>query len=173
MSDWWARKLGGDAPPAQQQPSTPPVQQPGWHPQPAGPPPANWSGAGGSGAAPIQQQNFIPKEEQALDEAEFFAALHGQLAVETRGDEAALDVAKGNIDAYCPSCKSPNYFSRMYAENGMPLRGPAPAPHCSDCGYPMVQAGSGKGSLAKAKAGGPAHQARSPIYNPDYKPRTS
>jgi hypothetical protein len=115
-------------------------------------------------------EGFIPKEEQALDENEFFAALNGHLAVETLGDKAAQDVKMGIIEDQCPQCHSRNYFSRMYAENGMLLRNP-PAPQCHDCGYPLVQAGSvggTKGVATVSKGSRPAHQ---PTQNPDYIPR--
>lgn len=163
MSDWWSRRLGGDAPAPQQRPSTPPTQQPNWVPQPPPPPAPNWAGAGGAGAtqAPGGTQGYIPVEEQALDEQEVFAALAGLIPVETRGDKAAKDVAAGNVEGQCPECGSNNYFSRMYAENGTRLRNP-PAPQCHDCGFPLVQSGSQGGALAGAKKTGNVTQARMP-----------
>ena len=59
-----------------------------------------------------------------------------------------------NVGA-CPGCGSINYFSRA----GGVTRGPAPAPHCYDCGYPTIQTGSPMGAGQGAKAVGPAHQA--------------
>lgn len=69
----------------------------------------------------------------------------------------------------CPSCGSPNFFSRAFSEGGTPLRNP-PMPQCHDCGYPLVQSGSGGGSLTAVRAGGPARAAAQPVYgNPaDY-----
>lgn len=42
----------------------------------------------------------------------------------------------------CPACSSPNFFSRR---NAMSRFG-APAPHCFDCGYPLIQFGSELGA---------------------------
>jgi hypothetical protein len=44
----------------------------------------------------------------------------------------------------CPDCGSPRYSARS---SGV-VRGPKPMPQCFDCGYPLVQAGSGMGSLS-------------------------
>lgn len=153
MSDWWSRRLGGDPPPPRQ-PSTPPTQTPQWQPQPAGPPPADWAGAGGAGAVPV--------DPNAVYQVRIGDALSGAAPVHTDGDKAQKDVREGRIDQQCPECGSLNYFSRAWTESGTLIRGPQPAPHCNDCGFPIVQAGSSRGTLAGAKAGGPAKHSHQP-----------
>lgn len=76
-------------------------------------------------------------------------------AARWQGSEAAQRTESG----HCPECGSGNYFARKRSEQGMPMRAEA-APHCFDCGYPVVQAGSSRGSAATARPSGPAKQAR-------------
>lgn len=59
----------------------------------------------------------------------------------------------------CPHCGSPRFFSRTNTEGGGLLRGMPPAPHCADCGYPVLQAGSSTIST-REQASAPVHQAR-------------
>jgi hypothetical protein len=77
------------------------------------------------------------------------------------------DKAIGNKleTASCPGCGGNNYFSRSQGV----VRGPAPAPSCFDCGYPLVQAGSGLGSLGGSAGSGsstPARQSGGGGWNP-------
>lgn len=57
------------------------------------------------------------------------------LAGQSDGYQPARGKVKSLLDesvpGSCPECGSPNFFSRR----NVMLRGPAPAPHCSDCGY--------------------------------------
>lgn len=80
-------------------------------------------------------------------------------------DEASLSAALQN-DAYqpqkaiahrtetgrCPACDSPNWFTGAVV-------GQSPRPHCYDCGYPMVQTGSGMGALGHVANAGPVRPA--------------
>lgn len=63
----------------------------------------------------------------------------------------------------CPHCDSPRFFSRTNMESGGHMSmSMAPAPMCADCGYPLLQGGSG--AVAALKPGESVHAARSPSY---------
>ena len=66
---------------------------------------------------------------------------------------------KAQQEGPCPECGSNLFFSRTNTE-GMPSRLPPPAPHCHDCGYPLVQAGSSRGEANSMKSSGPARRAK-------------
>lgn len=65
--------------------------------------------------------------------------------------------------AYCPECRSSNYGS------------PAPEikARCYDCGYPVVQSGSGLGTgISGGQASGPAQPARQISTANNFNPQT-
>jgi len=144
MSDWWARKLGGgqQAPaPVETQRSTPalPPRPQQYQPPPLSPmPQEHMPGQPPPGAPGEQSPESIT---QAL-----------QQQVTTIPRQA---VGSNTETQLCPGCGGSNYFSRS---TGV-VRGPAPAGHCMDCGWPVVQAGSGMGALAGAAASGGGHAA--------------
>lgn len=128
-SDWWARKLGNGAPAAPQQqpaarpwvPQPPPSQQgqPGWHPQQPQPP---------------AQPQAVPPQPQG-EEEEAPEGLSGALRM-PEGWRKASKAAKRETGS-CPECGSGNYFAATYADKG------SNKSHCFDCGYPVIQSGSG------------------------------
>lgn len=149
MSDWWSKKLGQQQAPAQQQPN---------YPRPPAPP------------APAYQPPVSPVPEQ-------WQPGQGPPQPPAEGDPNSITVALqqdvrelprqavGNKQETqsCPGCGGRNFFSRT---TGV-VRGPAPAPSCFDCGYPLVQSGSGLGSLAGAAAsGGVQHAPQAAINAP-------
>lgn len=83
-----------------------------------------------------------------------------------QGFQATLQTWQGNPRGAageklgpCPHCGSPRFFSRTNTEGGGLIRGIPPAPHCADCGYPVLQAGSSTGS-SQNRDSLPVHQAR-------------
>lgn len=57
----------------------------------------------------------------------------------------------------CPACRSGNYgaVGSQITQNGS-----VSTYRCYDCGYPLVQAGSGRGGATSAPSSGPAQKAR-------------
>lgn len=158
MSDWWAKKLQGGAPQPPQAPrqgstpgSTPPLPQQA--PRPAHLPPA------------YQQPQQVPQqyvdEDAPLPEGASAQELvaHNQQRLMTKDyreipkEATALKKSGGR----CPDCDSGNYFAGTASGGGA---------HCYDCGYPIIQAGSGLGALGGSGiiATGGQHAARSPQY---------
>lgn len=148
-ADWYARKLGR----APSQPQGGPVIGP--RPAPRQPP--VFVPQGGR-AVPVEQQPqtvspqgvHIPVDEQGQVHA-------GDAWQVWQGKDGVKEMKELGG---CPECGSPNYFARAQGV----LRGPPPAPHCYDCGYPLVQAGSGMGDLANAKSTGTAHAPQAAGY---------
>lgn len=141
-SSWWANRLPG-------RPSEPPggAQPPGQGFTQAGPVP-------GYTQAQVQPQIDGGQVASQLSASQMMEAYRaGQ--IQTQGGDG---VRAGETES-CPSCRSPNFFRRDHTEGGMLRRGPAPAPHCMDCGYPLVQAGSGLGGSGIAPTG-PARMAQ-------------
>jgi hypothetical protein len=64
----------------------------------------------------------------------------------------------------CPSCGSGNYGSSMLA--------PEAKARCYDCGYPVVQSGSGMGTGVGQSTGGPAVPARQINTANNFNPQT-
>ncbi len=118
-SDWWARKLG--AAPAQGQPAAP-------RPYTPQPPPSQ--------QAPPRY--FPPPPQDPDEEQEEEGGLHrGDPESWSRASKAAKE-EKGT----CPECGSGNYFDATYKKKG------SSNSHCFDCGYPIIQSGSGLPSMA-------------------------
>lgn len=122
-NDWWQRRLGGGAPaprPTAPMPPTTP-SQPQQQPSPY---------------APGQQlvTPDPPETDRKLTGVDDFRAVL-ESATTTKGGQAArLETNR------CPLCDGGNYFSRT---SGL---GKPAAPHCWDCGYPLVQYGSPTGA---------------------------
>jgi predicted RNA-binding Zn-ribbon protein involved in translation (DUF1610 family) len=77
---------------------------------------------------PYQEQQQLPQPgpEQPGQDGSWFQ----QLA--TRGAMGKNTPAKRAQEIYnCPECGSGNFFTRSSTVK----RGPAPAPHCTECGY--------------------------------------
>lgn len=131
-ANWFAKKLGGEAPPPQQQ--TPAPQYP---PQPSAP-----------AQYPAAQQ---PPAEPGHDPNE--ASVTNLLRDPVKAEQASR--ARRLEQDRCPGCGSSNYFSRKYGQGGVPLSMP-PKGECFDCGYPTIQYGSklGEGGAQEAIGGG-------------------
>lgn len=145
MSDsWWAKKLRENQPPPRPgiplgtpQPSTPHV------PQYQAPPP----------------QVGVPPQHAPEGQVVQLDADHVNVSATLAQQTSVIpEKAVGNRTetASCPECGGNNFFSRA---QGI-VRGPAPAPQCFDCGYPLVQSGSGAGSLSGAAASGSTRPAK-------------
>lgn len=161
MSDWWSRKLnnGGQAPPQQPRPgSTPPLPQ-------AAPRPVHLPPQYVPTPQPAQPQQYPQQElgEEVLPEGvsanELVAHNQQRLATKQYREIPKEAVALKRVGGgTCPECGSGNYLSTTV--------GNRPHEHCYDCGYPIVQAGSGMGALGGGGiiATGGTHQAQSPVY---------
>lgn len=69
-------------------------------------------------------------------------------------------------EGMCPGCGSGNYFSQQRT-----LHGQQGSWRCYDCGYPIVQAGSGAGTSTKAE--GPVKPARQPASSVGWQPQAT
>lgn len=150
MSDWWARKLAGGAPtPPPRQGSTPPLPQPAPRPTQV---PQQYAPEGA-----VQQPPQYPQPAQQNPDEEI--PLTQALATKTY--DRIPDKASGQLQnsSTCPSCQSGNYL--------VTNTGGRRHEHCHDCGYPVVQAGSGMGALGGSGiiATGGTHKAQSPVYS--------
>lgn len=129
-ADWYARKLG--QPQAPRREATPPVQQP-VHAQPvqyAQPPvphPAD---------PQFQAQERFDQWEN-MDRDQRFQHVLNNVPPEGPGTRDAQR---------CPECGGELLFSQRNSA-GLRTTNVYPAPHCFNCGWPMVQAGSIGGEL--------------------------
>jgi chitodextrinase len=57
----------------------------------------------------------------------------------------------------CPGCRSANYIA---VGSQVTQNGSVPTYRCYDCGYPIVQAGSGRGGATSAPSQGPVQKAK-------------
>lgn len=115
-SSWWAKKLGGGGQPAGPTPHQPSPPPSGYYP----PQPQQ---------QPYPQQQPPPSQEQ---EQEGEGLHRGDPRSWSRASKAAKEET-----TTCPECGSGNYFSATYAKKG------SNKSHCFDCGYPLMQSGSG------------------------------
>lgn len=123
-SDWYAKKLGGGAAPPQRSDPTPRfTPMPGQSAPPRRPP---------TPEQPYEEDEDVPEGHIRV----------GNAITKWRG-------GAGNKDATsCPECGSSNYFTRTNREGGGRWSSDRyPAPHCFDCGFPIVQIGSVGGEL--------------------------
>lgn len=119
-SDWWAKKLGGQA----SRPSTPPTAPPSQVPV----------------RVSLQQAHGIP------------------VNYDPEQDTLVTKAQSARQTDHCPECMSENYMSAP----GSQYR------RCYDCGYPIVQSGSGPTmpSSNSGQAATPAKQVSGSGYNP-------
>lgn len=157
MSSWWANRLGQQAP---QQRSQAPVA-----PQRAQAPAAV--------RVRTSSGETIELDTDSLQEA--LAASQPPVDGDPHNHKRRMWNWKGNPrgglgetmkTGECPNCGSLNYFSRATGVT----RGPAPAPHCYDCGYPTVQTGSPNGPGASVASKGAGKQAVQAHYTPPAAP---
>lgn len=124
MSDWYAKKFGGNQQPGgvvlrPQQPAYPQQQQP----QPV------------YQQQPVQQQQTYQQEQQAVQQAEDpnrKLSLR-EAVVRFKGSEGMR--TEGHLN--CPSCGSKSGYTQFSGMNsaGAGVMGNKPAPHCFECGY--------------------------------------
>lgn len=120
-ADWYARKLGGGQAPAPVAPSHPPTTQSPYARLPYQPTPQQ--------GQPYQEQQYQPPEEAPVEAGED-GSWFQQMA--TRAASAKRPPTVKAKETYnCPECGSNNFFTRASTRK----RGPAPAPHCTECGY--------------------------------------
>lgn len=113
-NDWYARRLGQQAPQQQQ-----PQARQGWTP-----PPPQYAPQQFVQPQPTPGQHQMPPQTPppgSVNHQNFM-----QMASLWRGGPAMKSDPGG-----CPECGSPRYYSRAKTVS----RGPAPAPHCFDCGF--------------------------------------
>lgn len=157
MSDWWAKKLQQGGAPQQQPPrqgSTPPLPQAA--PRPTHLPPAY---APGQVQQPVQPQ-YVDDDAplpEGVSAQELVAHNQQRLATKDYREIPKEATALKKSGGRCPDCDSGNYFAGTASGGGA---------HCYDCGYPIIQAGSGLGALGGSGiiATGGQHAARSPQY---------
>lgn len=126
MSDagWYARRL------AQQAPAQPQQQTRAWSPGTYTPQPQAFQPAGVGGQPQYNPYQTVPGQHQQPPQPPPPGSVtHDnfmQMAGQWRGGPAMR--AEPNN---CPECGSPRFYSRSKTVS----RGPAPAPHCFDCGF--------------------------------------
>lgn len=81
------------------------------------------------------------------------------IAYDSATDQTVTKAQSQAIHDYCPECRSGNYF-RANREG---------APRCFDCGYPLIQAGSG---LSSIKGEGPVRASRQVSTANNFNPQT-
>lgn len=154
MGNWFTKRLGNGAAPA-------PMAPPQAYPQTvSNPVPGTWPGAQSTGsyvpapayAPPGAYTSFTSDGRQSPDDG--FVRVINEAAVQTGGSPEAREGT-----GVCPNCRKPSLFQQDRAENGMKLRMPA-QPHCYECGWPNLQAGSRNGPASLLKARGEAKAAR-------------
>lgn len=134
-SNWFAKKLGGETPPAPSAPASPPA--PSYPTQPAAP----------------SQYPVAPQQEPVDPANDPNAPTVTNLIQNAEMAERASKANKVEVER-CPGCGSANYFSRKFGQGGVPLSMP-PKGQCFDCGYPTIQYGSklGEGGAIEATGG--------------------
>lgn len=144
MSDWWSKKLGGAPanPPRGNTPHIPAAPPPEQQPM-AQVPQAYAPGQPSTTTAPQQQGD--PNEEVSLTDR----------LQTTTYDQVPAQAQAQKQSTTCPGCGSGNYYTGTAQGGGA---------HCHDCGYPLVQSGSGMGALAGVRPTGPGQMAKSPVY---------
>jgi hypothetical protein len=128
MSDWWARKLGGD---------TPPPAQP--NPAPATPNPALLPWQYPTQPQPTQPTNYPPSTEpgykRPVNEENYKEAIRDPASYEGLVTKSQ----KAGDNENCPNCNSPRYYHQA-AQAIVGMHGTAvPKPRCGDCGWPNLQ----------------------------------
>lgn len=133
-ANWFAKKLGGDAPPPASPAPSYPAQPPAAPQYPAQPAPE----PGSPDYDPANDPN-APSVTNLIRNPQMAEKASKAKKVETE---------------LCPGCGSTNYFSRRFGQGGVPLSMP-PKGECFDCGYPTVQYGSrlGEGGAIEAAGG--------------------
>lgn len=148
MSSWWDKKLSGGAAPQPQpqgQPVYPQTQQP---------------------AQPMQRMQTVPQgyapgyvEEEIDPNAEVSMA---DLLRRTPREIPKKARATREERTECPECGSGNVFTGVAHETGRKK------PHCYDCGWPLLQSGSGMAAVSgKVPHLGPARTANTPPPPPE------
>jgi hypothetical protein len=168
MSDWLARRLAA----RQGQPPTPPQGQPQYGQPPYPPPGAPQTVAPGyapQGYAPnrvaapqvpsypapgqpptsLPSPNEIPRHVNVEDPYDTMV----------RAAAARGEVQRTWAGGPCPECHQDTVYQPTTNESGYPLRFP-PAPTCTNCGWPRMQAGSLHGGATALKPQGRARPAR-------------
>lgn len=152
MSDsWWAKKLGVQQVPTQHRPGAPvPQAIPPQH-RPMAQVPQQYAPQGQVVQPPAPAQPLPGPDPENLSEA-LQVKTYNEVPMEAKA------VRRHGGAGGCPDCGSGNFFS-----SGTPGR---EHQHCYDCGYPIVQTGSGGGALGGKGivATGGTHQAQSPVY---------
>lgn len=103
----------------------------------------------------VAHQAPLPSNQQQGGDEE---SLSQALLTKTYNSVPQQAKALNQSGGACPDCNSGNFFRGTASGGGA---------HCYDCGYPIVQAGSGMGALGGAGiiATGGQHAARSPQYD--------
>jgi hypothetical protein len=111
--------------------------------------------------APLQPRQVAPVQPVPTQYAPEGAVEHSGPELDDETLSAALQneryqpqkaIAHKTEQGRCPACGSGNWYTG--ASSGTPVK-----PHCYDCGYPNVQAGSGMGALSNVTAAGPVRPA--------------
>jgi len=112
----------------------------------------NGSPSNGSATPPVappRQQVYVPKQQPQNPRVEY----------DPQQDQLVSKAMSARDASTCPGCGSGNYM----APTGTSLK------RCYDCGYPIVQAGSGAG-MPSGSSGGPTIAAKQPYtsgFNPN------
>ena len=88
-----------------------------------------------------------------------FGAPNTQVAYNSQTDELVSKAQSAKQQARCPGCNSGNYMAVQGSKS-----------RCYDCGYPLVQAGTGVG--LPSQSSGPAIAAKQPNQGNGFNPTT-
>lgn len=84
-----------------------------------------------------------------------------QVQYDPQQDQLVTKAQSARVSDYCPGCGSGNYMAPM----GTQLK------RCYDCGYPIVQSGTGAGSTGSASSG-PTRPAKQVGQDGGFNPQT-
>jgi len=84
-----------------------------------------------------------------------------QVAYDPNRDQMVSKAQSSRMNDLCPGCMSGNYF----APTGTNMK------RCYDCGYPIVQSGTGAG-MPGGSSGGPTIPAKQPTSGNNFNPST-
>ena len=108
----------------------------------------NPSQSGTPPVAPPRPQVYVPQTTQ-----------NTRVAYDPQQDQLVTKAQSAREVMRCPGCNSGNYM----APNGTNLK------RCYDCGYPLVQAGTGAG-MPGGSSGGPTIAAKQPSQGGGFQP---
>lgn len=121
---------------------------------------SNWwaKKMGANGPAPSTPQTYVPQPNVYRPPVQ---QPNVQVNYDPQQDQLVSKAVSARDIERCPNCVSPNYMAPQGTQRK----------RCYDCGYPIVQAGSGAG-MPGGSAGGPSIPAKQPNQGGGFNPTT-